>query len=146
MKEFDELFELLTMLNRFEEAAFLEYQIKLEQHKEGKFLADALKSMLKIHFESQKELKFEAHVIGEQVRLLENQVTIVAEDKKRKLQNDNKLKVGDTLSQTLWYTCINHWDDKDDIMVYGVPKKYHKISMFVHTRQFVTFFHNKPGF
>ena len=33
MKEFDELCELLTTLNRPEEAAFLEYQRKLENNR-----------------------------------------------------------------------------------------------------------------
>jgi len=74
MKEFDELFELLTMLNRSEEAAFLEYQRKLEQNQDGKLRADAMQATLKINFEPQPELKFESSMIDEQVRLLDHQV------------------------------------------------------------------------
>lgn len=115
MKEFDELFELLTTLNRSEEAAFLEYQRKLEQNKDGKVRAGALRSTVEIHFRSQRELKFESQLIDEQIKLLETQVGLAEHDKGLKLEDVDKLKVGDTLSQTLWYLYINHWADKDKI-------------------------------
>ncbi len=43
MKEFDELSDLLGILNRPEEEAFLDYQRKLEQSRPGKIRADKLK-------------------------------------------------------------------------------------------------------
>ena len=36
MKEFEELFQLLTLINRPEEAAFVEYQRKMENNKVGR--------------------------------------------------------------------------------------------------------------
>ena len=43
MKEFDELSDLLGILNRPEEEAFLDYQRKLEQSRPGKIRAEKLK-------------------------------------------------------------------------------------------------------
>ena len=130
MKEFDELFELLTTLNRSEEAAFLEYQRKLEQNKDGKVRAGALRSTMDIHFRSQRELKFESELIGEQIRLLETQGGIVEHDKN--LKDVEKLKVGDTLSQTMWNLCSNHWSDKENITSPEHIRKMFNISDLEH--------------
>ena len=128
MKEFDELFELLTTLNRSEEAAFLEYQRKLEQNKDGKVRAGALRSTMDIHFRSQRELKFESWLIDEQIRLLETQGGIVEHDKKLKLEEKDKMKVGDTLSETMWYLCKNHWSEKENITAPEHLRKMFNIS------------------
>jgi len=41
-------------------------------------------------------------------------VAIVEEDRKLKLPEEDKLSVGDTLVQTLWYNCTNHWGEKEN--------------------------------
>ena len=48
MKEYDELSELLISLNRPEEAAYLEYERKLEQNKSAKARSMALEATLKV--------------------------------------------------------------------------------------------------
>ena len=73
MKQFDELFELLTMLNRPEEAAFVDYQRKLEQNKSGELRAEALKISHNFNFSSLRDSKFDASMIEEQIRLLDFQ-------------------------------------------------------------------------
>ena len=105
----------MTNLNRSEEGAFLEYQRKLEQNKDGKIRAGALQSTMDIHFRSQRELKFDECLIDEQIKLLETQVGLVEHDKNVKVMDDKKLKLGDTLSETLWYLASNHWSDKENI-------------------------------
>ena len=101
-------------LNRPEEAAFLEYQRKLEQNKDGKVRASALRSTLEIHFRSQRELSRDSDLIVEQIKLLETQLSLVEADKNNKTVIE-KLKMGDTMSGTLWSLCLNHWDDKENI-------------------------------
>ena len=101
-------------LNRPEEAAFLEYQRKLEQNKDGKVRASALRSTLEIHFRSQRELSRDSDLIVEQIKLLETQLGLVEADKNNKNISE-KLKMGETMSATLWNLCLNHWDDKENI-------------------------------
>lgn len=108
MKEYDELSELLISLNRPEEAAYLEYQRKLELYKSAKARSNELDSTLRLHFDSQRELEFDAKLIREQKRLLDMQPKIIESDKKLKLESDH-LKESDTVAQTLWYTCLNHY-------------------------------------
>ena len=40
--------------------------------------------------------------------------TLLEEDRKLKIPEEDKLKVGDTLVQTLWYTCTNHWGENEN--------------------------------
>lgn len=116
MKEFEELAELLGTLNRPEEEAFLDYQRTLEQHRTGKVRSEALKTSLKYQFQSQRELMIESELIDEQIRLLEKQAVIVEKDKSNKsIPADEKLKVGDSLSSTLWYANIHHAGEKNDV-------------------------------
>ena len=70
----------LTYLNlRPEEAAYLEYQRKLELYKSAKARSNELDSTLRLHFDSQRELEFDAKLIREQKRLLDMQPKIIGE-------------------------------------------------------------------
>ncbi|CBY07922.1 unnamed protein product [Oikopleura dioica] len=104
MKEFDELSDLLGILNRPEEEAFLDYQRKLEQSRPGKIRADKLKDTLKFQFKSQRELQVESDLIDEQIRLIEKQLVIAEKDKASKMiPSEKQLTVDDSLCATLWY-------------------------------------------
>ena len=113
MKEYDELSELLISLNRPEEAAYLEYQRKLEQNKSAKARSMALEATLKYHFESQRELDFDTTMIREQKRLLELLPRMIQQS------SGEGLKETDTVAQTLWHSCMHHYTENVDY----APKK-----------------------
>ena len=64
---------ILTIINRPEEAAFVEYQRKMENNKIGKTRIKALHTVSKLNFEPLKDRKFDAEMISEQARLLQLQ-------------------------------------------------------------------------
>ncbi|CAG5096848.1 Oidioi.mRNA.OKI2018_I69.XSR.g14810.t1.cds [Oikopleura dioica] len=116
MKEFDELSDLLGILNRPEEEAFLDYQRKLEQSRPGKMRAEKLKDTLKFQFQSQRELQVESELIDEQIRLIEKQLVIAEKDKSNKMiPAEAQLKVDDTLCSTLWYANMYSAGDKNTL-------------------------------
>ena len=63
----------MTLINRPEEAAFVEYQRKMENNKIGKTRIKALHTVSKLNFEPLKDRKFDAEMISEQARLLQLQ-------------------------------------------------------------------------
>ena len=74
----DPIIEILIHgIIRPEEAAYLEYQRKLELYKSAKARSNELESTLRLHFDSQRELEFDARLIREQKRLLDMQPKII---------------------------------------------------------------------
>lgn len=73
------LYLFLIFSIRPEEAAYLEYQRKLELYKSAKARSNELDSTLRLHFDSQRELEFDAKLIREQKRLLDMQPKIIGQ-------------------------------------------------------------------